>query len=261
MRKSLHVLHAQSQSNPSSSFFEHRKLKYELIRLVIWNDNSSSFLSLALACHSFVRSSMYVESHRESIYFASLLVVVVLVNKSFFTQFIHRPSKLESYVCLISLIHFYSLFPSCIVESTWLGFSHQSAHGKKNEEKRSHQRKLKSIDQFSFALSELFFRLQSLELSEHSTLIDMFKCVFQVALMMCNSTFSTTTKCAFPIFILNYFALARFHLKVHRNFIVRSQLHMQWKLAENKMPVIAAEEASTKPSIFAICHTQIFCTN
>lgn len=24
--------------------------------------------------------------------------------------------------------------------------------------------------------------------------------------MMCNSTFSTTTKCAFPIFILNYFS-------------------------------------------------------
>lgn len=42
-----------------------------------------------------------------------------------------------------------------------------------------------------------------------TTLIDMFECVFQVGLMMCNSTFSTTAKCAFPIFILNYFALAQ----------------------------------------------------
>lgn len=161
--------------------------------------------SLALASHSFVHSSTYVESHRESIYFASLLVVVVLVNNSFFTQFIHRPSKLESYVCSISLIHFFFMYRRVLDLAFLTGARMEK---ETNEEKRSHQRKLKSIDQFSFALSELFFLpFQSLELSECTTLIDLFKCVFQVALMMCNSTFSTTTKCAFPIFILNYFSL------------------------------------------------------
>jgi hypothetical protein len=105
-------------------------------------------------------------------------------------------------------------------------------------EKRNQRRKTissKKVEIYSpieyaisvFALSKLFSVSRA---SKCTTLIDMFECVFQVGLMMCNSTFSTTTKCAFPIFILNYtfFALARsFSLVMQENFIVRSRQHMQ----------------------------------
>lgn len=102
----------------------------------------------------------------------------------------------------------------------WLFSPKRSRKKETNEEKRSHQRKLKSIPirtQFLLALSELFFLpTQSLELRRCTTLIDMFECVFQVGLMMCNST---TTECAFPIFILNYFfrSLTRFLLGRKKN--------------------------------------------
>jgi hypothetical protein len=132
---------------------------------------------------------------------------------SFFTQFIHRPSKLESYVCSISLIHF---FPSCIVEWSaphfvWLfspfGVSERTK-GKRNERRKTISSKkveIYSYAIFARSLQRSQLQLSLFELRKCTTLIDMFECVFQVGLMMCNSTFSTTAKCAFPIFILNYF--------------------------------------------------------
>lgn len=148
------------------------------------------------------------------------------------------------------------------------GFSHRSAHGKEtNEEKRSHQRKLKSIPHRvrNFCLRSLGV-FQSLE---PRTLIDMFECVFQVGLMMCNSTFSTTTKCAFPIFILNYnFFCARsfiFSWQCKKIFIVRSPQHMKHC---GKDALIATVECKNDPcdcnaiSIFVTYKiAQIFHTN
>lgn len=149
-------------------------------------------------------------------------MVVVLVHNSFFTQFIHRPSSIVnlSYVCSISLIHFFFFSSGRVV--LWL-FSPERAWKKEtNEEKRSHQRKLKSIP-IEYAIffvslsSSSFFSLLS------TTLIDiMFECVFQVGLMM---LFSTTIKNAFPIFILNYTflrSLVHFSLVMQEKYFYRA---------------------------------------